>query len=301
MNRTDSPSGDGFQPELVLPAPAKLNLMLRVTGRRDDGYHDLQTVFQMLDYGDQVDVGSRNDGRIVARHSIDGIAPDDDLAVRAARCLQRASGITLGADIRVHKRLPMGAGLGGGSSDAASVMLALNRLWDLDWPLSRLAEVGLALGADVPVFIHGHSAWAEGVGESLEPITLPTRWFVVLCPGVHVSTAQVFGDRRLTRNSPPITIRDFLAGQLDTGVRNDCEAVVRQLFPEVGEALDWLHNASAGLAKTVGMTGTGSSLFAGVDNEPAARALCDSIPRRWRGFVARGVDRSPAHTNGLQI
>ncbi|MFN2166351.1 MAG: 4-(cytidine 5'-diphospho)-2-C-methyl-D-erythritol kinase [Anaerolineae bacterium] len=266
------------------PAPAKLNLFLHVTGRRPDGYHELQTVFQLLDFCDDVRVASTGDGRITRPEGTAGVAPEDDLAVRAARLLQAAAGTSRGAEIRIQKRIPAGGGLGGGSSDAATVLVALNRLWGLDWPLRRLAELGLELGADVPVFVHGRSAWAEGVGERLTPVALPARWYAVICPGCHVSTAEVFQAPELTRNSPQTTINGFLS----SGGRNDCEAAVRARYPEVGEALDWL-----GRKSQARLTGTGSCVFAGAPDEAAAGALLEGLPGRWQGFVARGISESP--------
>lgn len=263
------------------PAPAKLNLFLHVTGRRDDGYHDLQTVFQLLDYGDEIDLAVRGDGRIRRVSALPGVDADDDLTVRAARQLQRVTGCRRGVDIAVRKRLPMGSGLGGGSSDAATTLIALNRLWGLDLEVAALAEMGRALGADVPVFVHGHTAWAEGVGDRLEPLALPARWYLVLLPPCHVATAALFGNPELTRNSRPIKIEDFLSGD----ATNDFEAIVRALHPEVDEALRLLS-----LSAPARMSGTGSSVFAAFGSEREARA---AWPAGWSGFVAKGVATSP--------
>jgi 4-diphosphocytidyl-2-C-methyl-D-erythritol kinase len=269
------------------PAPAKLNLFLHVTGRRADGYHSLQTIFQLLDYGDELFITPTADGEIHRPEGLAGVTPAEDLAVRAARLLQAESGCALGAEIRVHKRIPAGGGLGGGSSDAATVLVALNRLWGLDWPLPRLAALGLRLGADVPVFVHGRSSWAEGVGERLAAVQLPGTWYMVVCPGCAVSTAEVFAAPELTRDTPETTISGFLS----TGGRNDCEPVVRRRYPAVAEALDWATRRSAG--RPARLTGTGSCVFAEFGSESLARAALEGLPARWTGFVARGVGESP--------
>lgn len=268
------------------PAPAKLNLMLRVVGRRPDGYHALQTVFQFIDHGDLLYFRLRDDGR-VRRLGENGEVPEDmDLVVRAARLLQARVGARSrpGVDIRLDKRLPMGGGLGGGSSDAATVLRVLNRLWQLDLPEDVLAEIGLRLGADVPVFVRGRAAWGEGVGECLTPVDLPEVWYLVLIPPCQVSTGEIFGAGELTRNSPQIKITDFLAG--DT--RNDCLPVVRGRYPPVAEALDWL--ARHGDAR---LTGTGACVFAAYAQELEARRVLEQVPGTLRGFVARGHNRSP--------
>ena len=266
------------------PAPAKLNLFLHITGRRADDFHLLQTVFQFLDYADVLHFTVRTDGAVRRLSELPGVAAEGDLVVRAARLLQTETGCRLGADIRLEKRLPMGGGLGGGSSDAATTLVALNALWQLRLPVERLAALGLTLGADVPVFVRGQAAWAEGVGERLEPVDLPEPWYLVLVPPVGVSTAAVFGAPELTRDCPPITIRDFLAG---IG-RNVCEPVVRARFPAVAAALDWLaHFAPAR------MTGTGCCVFAAFAVESAAREVAAQLPAGWHGFVARGCNRSP--------
>lgn len=266
------------------PAPAKLNLMLRVIGRRADGYHELQTVFQFIDRCDWIDFSIRPDGRVLRTTDLPGVAPEEDLVVRAARLLQDYTGCALGAEIRLDKRLPMGGGLGGGSSDAATVLVALNRLWETGVAEDELARLGLRLGADVPVFIQGRAAWAEGVGERLTWLELPEPWFVVLVPPVAVSTGAVFADPQLTRNSPPLKIRDFLAGT-DT---NDCLTLVRRRYPEVGDALDWL-----GQFASARLTGTGACVFASFEDEPTAREVLDRALTRFPGFVARGLNRSP--------
>ncbi|HEY0720898.1 MAG TPA: 4-(cytidine 5'-diphospho)-2-C-methyl-D-erythritol kinase [Gammaproteobacteria bacterium] len=266
------------------PAPAKLNLFLHITGRRADGYHLLQTVFQFLDYSDEIHFTVRSDGAIRRLHELPGVPEEQDLVVRAAWLLQQASGTQLGADLHVAKRLPMGGGLGGGSSDAATVLVALNHLWRTGLTEEQLAALGLRLGADVPVFVHGRATWAEGVGEKFTPVELTEPWFVVLIPPVSVSTAEIFGAPELTRNSPPITIRAFLAGEAG----NVCEPVVRNRYPAVAAALDWL-----GQHGNARMTGTGACVFAAFDTEARARQVFAARPTGWHGFVARGCNRSP--------
>ena len=268
------------------PAPAKLNLFLHVTGRRTDGYHDLQTLFQLVDLADEVEIGVRADGRIERSRGAAGVNPEDDLVVRAARALKAATGSGLGADLAVLKRIPLGGGLGGGSSDAATTLLALNRLWGCQLAVAELADLGLPLGADVPVFIQGFSAWAEGVGERLTPVELPQRWYVIVHPNVHVSTARVFQSPELTRNSPLITIRALF----ESGGRNDCEPVVRAQVPEVAEALDWLGQFGPAF-----LTGTGACVFTPCAEAAAAQSLAARVPQRWKSYVARGLNTSPVH------
>lgn len=270
-----------------LPAPAKLNLFLHITGRRTDGFHELQTVFQFLDFGDTIDLELREDGAIRREGGLPGLPEADDLVVRAARLLAAVTGCGSGVAIRVVKRIPAGGGLGGGSSDAATVLLGLDRLWGTGLATDRLAELGLRLGADVPVFVRGHAAWAEGVGERLVPVDPPEDWYLVVHPGVAVSTAEIFNAPGLTRNSPPITIRDFLSGRGG----NACEPIVRERYPEVGRALDWLRER-AGASR---LTGTGACVFAAFSEAAAAERLLDDLPPEWRGFVTRGCNRSPLH------
>jgi len=266
------------------PAPAKLNLFLQVTGRRPDGFHELQTVFQIIDLCDSLDFEVRDDGLVKRVAGSAAVAPEEDLVVRAARLLQRRGAVEHGVRIAVRKRIPLQGGLGGGSSDAATTLVALNELWGTGLGVDELAALGLQLGADVPVFVRGHSAWGEGVGEELVPIDLPQRWFAVIRPPVAVSTAEVFQAPDLTRNSPKITIRGFL----QAGGRNDCEPVVTARYPEVRQALDWL--GQFGEAR---MTGTGSCVFASfVAQDEAARAL-RGMAGDWQGFVARGLAVSP--------
>lgn len=268
------------------PAPAKLNLFLHVVGRRADGYHDLQTLFQLVDLCDTIGFAPRADDRIVRVEGMAEVAPEADLAVRAARLLQDVAGRPLGADIAVRKRIPAGGGLGGGSSDAATVLLVLNRLWGVGLGRDELAALGLRLGSDVPVFLHGSSAWAEGRGEILEPVELPQRWFLLLHPGVAVPTAAIFQAPELTRNSPLITIRAFF----QAGSRNDCEPIVRRRYPEVDAALRWL-----GARAEARMSGTGACVFAGFDSAEDAGRIAAAVPDRWRSWVVRGLDRSPLH------
>ncbi|NJM12760.1 MAG: 4-(cytidine 5'-diphospho)-2-C-methyl-D-erythritol kinase [Synechococcaceae cyanobacterium SM1_2_3] len=273
------------------PAPAKLNLMLRIVGRRADGYHLLQTVFQFLDCGDWLWFEPRTDGSIIRASEIPGIPLDADLTVRAARLLQQTAGVSHGATIRIAKQLPMGSGLGGGSSDAATTLIALNYHWRTGLTQMELAALGLTLGADVPVFVHGQAAWAEGVGEQLTPVELDQPWFVVLTPACHVATGAVFNDPELTRNSPLITIADFLAG----AGGNDCETVVYRRYPEVAAAAAWL--AQFGAAR---LTGTGACVFAAFKDEASAESVLAQLPPGWSGFIAQGRNRSPLHDHLAQ-
>jgi 4-diphosphocytidyl-2-C-methyl-D-erythritol kinase len=266
------------------PAPAKLNLFLHVTGRRPDGYHTLQTIFQFLDFGDSLGFEPRSDGQLRRVRGPVQLAADADLSLRAARLLQQAAGSRQGADIHLDKRLPLGGGLGGGSSDAATTLVALNRIWGLDWPLERLATLGLQLGADVPVFVHGRAAWAEGVGEILTPVELPEPVYLVITPPCQVATAEIFNAPELKRNSPPIRMPQFLSGM----ARNDCWPVVRKRYPQVAQAFDFLaEHAEARL------TGTGASVFAVFTSREAARAVQREVPQAWQSFVAQGLNRSP--------
>ncbi|MGH8503390.1 MAG: 4-(cytidine 5'-diphospho)-2-C-methyl-D-erythritol kinase [Gammaproteobacteria bacterium] len=269
---------------LPWPAPAKLNLFLHITGRRPDGYHLLQTVFQFLNVGDELRFAAREDGRINRLNTVACIAPERDLTIRAAIALQAATACRLGADIEIVKNLPVGGGLGGGSSDAATALVALNHLWRCGLSREQLMSLGLRLGADVPVFIHGRAAWAEGVGERLQTIDPPEHWFVVLKPEVAISTADVFAAPELTRNCPPITIADFLS----FGGDNVCEPVVRRRYPDVARALDWLNAFSPAR-----LSGTGSCVFAAFQAQAMAEQVLDQAPPAWRGFVAQGCNRSP--------
>jgi 4-diphosphocytidyl-2-C-methyl-D-erythritol kinase len=268
------------------PAPAKLNLFLHVTGRRADGYHELQTLFQLIDLADTLEINVREDGRIERPEGPGDVTAEADLTVRAARALKEAAGTGLGATLKVRKHIPSGSGLGGGSSDAATTLLVLNELWNCRLPLGELSALGATLGADVPVFVQGSSAWAEGVGEQLTPVTLPPRWYLIIHPGVAVSTREVFQSPELTRNSPLITIRAFF----ESGGRNDCESVVRSRSPEVREALEWLSRFAPAR-----LTGTGSCVFTAYESAAEAERLAARVPDRWKSFVARGLDRSPLH------
>jgi 4-diphosphocytidyl-2-C-methyl-D-erythritol kinase len=272
-------------------APAKLNLCLHVVGRRADGYHELQTVFQLIDLCDllafEVDpMGgiTRVDDDAAAPGALAAVALDDDLTVRAARALQVASGTPLGVRIRVRKRIPMGGGLGGGSSDAATTLRVLDRLWGTALGTEVLAALGLGLGADVPLFVRGRSAVGEGVGERLTPVALPPRWFLVIHPGVSVPTRDIFQAAELRRDSPRLTVPQLLAGP----GHNDCEPVVRARVPEVAEALDWL-----GRHAPARLTGTGSCLFAAFDSAAAAERVAGRVPDRWRAWVVQGLAASP--------
>jgi 4-diphosphocytidyl-2-C-methyl-D-erythritol kinase len=270
------------------PAPAKLNLFLHILGRRPDGYHELQTCFQFVDLCDDIMIKVRTDGVIRRGAGAEGVAPQADLCTRAAEALKALAGCALGADIDVVKRIPMGAGLGGGSSDAATCLLALNKLWGINATTAELAALGLKLGADVPVFVHGRVAWGEGVGERLTPLypplAPPTPNYLIVKPNISVSTKEVFQDPELTRNSLPITIHDFLA----SGGRNDCLEVVRRRYPEVARAIDWL--APFGTAR---LTGTGACIFMACENAQA-RDIVGKLPPGYDAFLARGLNDSPS-------
>lgn len=271
------------------PAPAKLNLFLRVTGRRADGYHRLQTVFQLLDWGDTIRLRVRADGVIARIASINGVAEDADLAVRAARALQTCSGTSLGCEIEVIKRIPVGGGFGGGSSDAATVLVALNRLWKAGLDMDELAALGLALGADVPVFVRGENAWAEGIGEELRPLVLPPAWYLIVDPGVHVPTADLFQAADLTREAPPVTILDFVGGvPPGSNLGNAFEPLLRRQEPAIGAALDAL--SAFGLAR---VTGSGGGCFVVFADRDSAQAALQALPPGLRAWIAQGAPRSP--------
>ena len=274
------------------PAPAKLNLMLRVTGRRADGYHLLQTVFCFLDYGDTLTIRVRDDGAIVRGYELPGVAPAADLTVRAARLLQAATGTRLGCELGLDKRLPMGAGLGGGSSDAATVLLALNDLWGCGLKRGQLQALGLQLGADVPAFLYGRTAWAEGIGEVLTPLEVPPAWYVVLTPPVSVPTREIFADPELTRDSIPLKIRGFSAGGAENTL-NTLTPVVCRRYPVIAEWLERLgRHVTSGTAR---MTGSGSAIFAAFETETEARRVLAALAPELQGFVARGLDRHPLY------
>ncbi|MDY7559005.1 4-(cytidine 5'-diphospho)-2-C-methyl-D-erythritol kinase [Pseudomonas sp. 10B1] len=271
---------------LTLPAPAKLNLMLHILGRRADGYHELQTLFQFLDYGDELSFAIRDDGRIQLQTDIPNVSHDSNLIVRAARALQKQAGSSLGADIWLEKRLPIGGGIGGGSSDAATTLLGLNHLWKLGWEEDRLAALGLTLGADVPVFVRGHAAFAEGVGEILTPVDPEEPWYLVLVPQVSVSTAEIFSDPLLTRDTPPIKVRPVLEGNS----RNDCQPVVERRYPAVRNALNLL-----GKYADAKLTGTGSCVFGAFPNKAEADKVSALLTETLTGFVAKGSNVSMLH------
>ena len=278
-------------PKRWWPAPAKLNLCLHVTARRADGYHELQTIFQLISLADQLSFDLRDDHRIVrldyegaAAGALSGVGEDQDLCVRAARALQLRTGVTAGATIRIRKNIPVGGGLGGGSSDAATTLVVLNALWQGGLSTDELAEIGMGLGADVPVFVRGFSGLGEGVGERLTPLELPNSWFLVIHPGVSIPTRDVFQAPELTRNSPVLTIAALLA----SGGRNDCEPVVRARYPEVAAALDWL-----GRYASARLTGTGSCLFARFASAAEAERVAARVPDVWRAYVVQGLAESP--------
>lgn len=291
---------------LRLTAPAKLNLFLHITGRRADGYHLLQTLFQLVDLCDELQLETAQDGVIAFAPGSDAPGGDDDLTLRAARALQTFAGVRSGVRVTLRKRLPMGGGLGGGSSDAATVLLGLNRLWALDLPIATLMEIGAGLGADVPVFVRGRTAWAEGVGEVLTPLRVEPAHYVIVQPPVHVTTGHIFGDPELTRDTPIRRIPAFFSG----GGRNDCEPVVRRLYPEVARALDWLDGfGSTGRGSTgsdstesvssgsgpARLTGTGGCVFLACAQADEARAIARQCPAGFAVYVARSLDVSPTH------
>lgn len=270
--------------EHTFPAPAKLNLMLRVTGRRADGHHLLQTVIRFIDHGDTLRFRVREDGVIARANEVAGVAEREDLAVRAAQLLQRATGTRLGADIVLEKRLPLGGGLGGGSSDAATTLLALNHLWRTGLSRGALLELAPGLGADVPVFVGGDNALAEGIGERLTPLTLPPAWYLVLEPPVAVPTARIFAHPELKRDSKPIKITAFSAGLAG----NDLQPVVCREYPEVARHLAWLSSEAP-----AGVTGSGACVFAAFATEAEAQRVRERAPRGMRGFIAKGLARHP--------
>ena len=277
---------------LTLPAPAKLNLMLHILGRRADGYHELQTLFQFLDHGDELTFTARTDGQIRLHTDLPGVDHDSNLIVRAARLLQTHSACTLGADIALIKRLPMGGGIGGGSSDAATTLLGLDYLWHTRLGVDRLAAIALTLGADVPVFVRGRAAFAEGVGERLQPVELSEPWYLVVAPQVSVSTAEIFSDPELTRNTPAITVRSLLAG----GGHNDCQPVVEKRYPEVRNALSLLNKFVPAR-----MTGTGACVFGSFPNKGEADRVCRQLPPDLPAFVAQGRNISMLHRRLTQL
>ena len=276
------------------PAPAKLNLFLHVTGQRVDGYHTLQTLFRFVGLYDMLRFVPRSDDRVVLANPIPGVAPETDLTVRAAEALRRAAGIRDGVTIHLLKRLPMGGGLGGGSSDAATVLLALNYLWRLGASQAELQALALPLGADVPIFVFGQSAFAEGVGEALSPVALPPAWYLILHPGVAVPTARIFTAPDLTRDTPPIEACAWADAMVRGVGANDLEAVAVALYPEVGMALDWLR-AQPETTGRIRMTGSGACVFAVFDDEQTAQAVQQRLPAAWQGWVCAGLDQHPLH------
>ncbi|MGU0038814.1 4-(cytidine 5'-diphospho)-2-C-methyl-D-erythritol kinase [Citrobacter freundii complex sp. 2025EL-00176] len=274
------------------PSPAKLNLFLYITGQRADGYHTLQTLFQFLDYGDEIGINLRHDGEIHLLTPVEGVAHEDNLIVRAARLLTKTASASdrlpagSGADISIEKRLPMGGGLGGGSSNAATVLVALNHLWQCGLSVDELAAIGLTLGADVPVFVRGHAAFAEGVGEILTPVDPQEKWYLVAHPGVSIPTPVIFNDPDLPRNTPKRSINTLLKCEFG----NDCEVIARKRFREVDAALSWLLEYAPSR-----LTGTGACVFAEFDTESRARQVLEQAPEWLKGFVAKGVNLSPLH------
>ncbi|WP_205341552.1 4-(cytidine 5'-diphospho)-2-C-methyl-D-erythritol kinase [Denitrificimonas caeni] len=285
LNSADQQSSRDSAP-LSLPAPAKLNLMLHIVGRRADGYHLLETLFQFLDYADTLHFSPRNDGQIILHSAIEGVAHDDNLIVRAARLLQAQSKTKLGADIWLDKKLPVGGGIGGGSSNAATTLVGLNYLWRTQQSLDSLAELGLSLGADVPVFVMGRAAFAQGIGEKLQPVDLPEPWYLVAVPPVSISTAKIFSDQCLTRDTPVTNIRTVLK----QGGHNDCQAVVEMRYREVRNALILLNKYV-----DARLTGTGSCIFGGFPNEQQAVNIATQISESLPSFVAQGANISMLH------
>jgi 4-diphosphocytidyl-2-C-methyl-D-erythritol kinase len=273
------------------PAPAKLNLFLHVVGRRADGYHLLQGAFTLIDRCDEIRIRVRSDGVIARANEVAGVPSDVDLAVRAARRLQQAAGTAMGADIEIEKRIPMGGGLGGGSSDAATVLMALDRLWGTRVPAADLRSLGESLGADVPFFLFGESAWVEGIGERLSPLPVPPRWYAVLEPPEPVPTAAIFTAPELTRNTEPLKMEDFSAHPekvFGEELRNDLESVAVSRYPAVGARLAWLRARAPAR-----MTGSGGCVFAAFESREGAQRVVDELPEGVHGFVARGLDRHP--------
>ncbi len=269
------------------PAPAKLNLFLHIIGRRDDGYHLLQTIFRFIDLNDRLGFNLRSDGIIQLQTPLAGVAAEQNLCIRAAKLLRAEGSVNQGVDIYLEKHIPMGGGLGGGSSDAATTLIMLNSLWGLNWHRDRLMELGLKLGADVPVFIYGNNAFAEGVGEKLSAVDLPNAWYLVLMPPVHVSTAQIFASNELTRNTIPITIPPF---SIRDG-HNDLEPVVCRMYSDVAKCIDWLKKLDN--TTLVAMTGSGASVFAEFETEAQAKEAYLRLPDGVNAVVAKGLTKHP--------
>ena len=271
---------------ITLPSPAKINLFLHILDRRDDGYHNLQTLFQLLDCGDQLSFTANKNPDINVLSNLDEVAAEDNLVYKAAKALQQATGCQWGCDIELEKKLPMGAGLGGGSSNAATTLLALNDLWQCGLNLDELANIGCHLGADVPVFVKGKTAFAEGIGEQLTPIELKEKWYLIITPKINISTKEIFSHSELTRNAQAIKIRALSEVQY----RNDCQSVVEKLYPQVTQAIDCLKPFGSPL-----MTGTGASVFCPFHSEEEAKQVLKQVPDSWNSFVAQGVNQSPLH------
>lgn len=274
------------------PSPAKLNLFLYITGQRANGYHDLQTLFQFVDYGDSLAFTVRDDEKITLSPSIEGVPDEQNLIVRAARLLQQRLAAPRGADIRLEKRLPMGGGLGGGSSNAATTLVALNMLWNAGLSDSELAKLGVSLGADVPVFVMGHAAFAEGIGEVLQPVFPLEKWYLIAHPGVSIPTPAIFGDPELIRDTPKRLIGELLSSSYS----NDCEPIARKRFCEVEQLVSWLLEYAPSR-----LTGTGACVFAEFDTEESAREVLSQAPAWVNGFVARGVNVSPLHKTRAEL
>lgn len=276
---------------LNCPAPAKLNLFLHITGRREDGYHLLQSVFQLIDRCDTLDFEIRSDGIIKRENEVAGVPEESDLVIRAARLLQGQAELKLGVNIRLHKRLPMGGGVGGGSSDAATTLMALNHLWRCNFSKNELMQLGLQLGADVPFFIFGQNAFVEGIGEQMQAVTTADQWFVVIEPGVHVPTPTIFSAKELTRNTKPVRITDF-SNAAKVEWKNDLQAVACALHPTIADAINWLkqYEINQGDAK---MTGSGSCVFCAFPNEDAAKKILQQVPHHWTSWIAKALQQHP--------
>lgn len=290
-SHNNSPANNSW---LTLPSPAKLNLMLHITGRRSDGYHELQTIFQFIDHSDALSFQRRDDNQLTLSPAIDGVNFEDNLIIKAARALQNhpaAVNQFCGANIQLEKRLPMGGGLGGGSSNAATTMLALNKLWRLNLSFNELSVIGVKLGADVPVFIKGQACWAEGIGEKITPLpNLDENWFLVACPNAHSDTKQIFSHKELTRDSEILNMRHALEGQAANNGRNDCQYVASKLNPEIGKTLNLLNKF--GSAR---MTGTGACVFLSLASENEATKVASKLPAELNAFIAKGTNLSSAH------
>ena len=277
---------------ITVIAPGKLNLFLNILGKRHDGYHNIQTLFQLIDIGDEISFEVIKENEIVLSHDLVGVRSEDNLIVKSAKLLQTAANIKNGCHINLKKFLPIGAGLGGGSSDAATTLLTLNMLWGCNLNTDNLAMLGGSLGADIPVFIHGQSALGEGIGNKLIQFNIPKRWYLIVTPPVTISTAQIFSHPQLTRNSPPIKMcalaKDQYLGQ--NPLKNDCQALVEEMFVEVEEVVRWAKGHGDPL-----LTGSGSSVFCSFQDRRQAEEILDKVPSKWSAFVAEGINNSPVH------